>query len=238
MGNLDKLQRPEGAASPIPKKDSATPIRRRADTPIRLSGCADMSPLVAVVPAAGMSVRMGQNKLLLTFQGKPLITHAVDTLLASSVDEVVVVLGHEAETVREKLQGRKVRFIENRDYREGLSTSVRAGIEAVSSHAGAVMIYLADLPLLESEEVNLLIRALAEAKKLNKSIVVPFFRGQRGNPVILDFAYKEAILNVAGETGCRRVIKRNPDQVFAVEMETDHAVRDIDTVEDYRKLLP
>jgi molybdenum cofactor cytidylyltransferase len=238
MRNFDKPQGPDGPDNPIPKKDATTSIRRHADTPIRFSGCADTSPLVAVVPAAGMSVRMGQNKLLLTFQGKPLIAHAVDTLLASAVDEVVVVLGHEAERVREKLQGRKVRFIENRDYREGLSTSVRAGIEAVSSLAGAVMIYLADLPFLESEEVNLLIRALAEAKKLNKSIVVPFFRGQRGNPVILDFAYKEAILDVAGETGCRRFIKRNPDQVFAVEMETDHAVRDIDTMEDYRKLLP
>jgi molybdenum cofactor cytidylyltransferase len=197
----------------------------------------DSSPLVAILAAAGMSTRMGQNKILLTFQGKPLIAHAVDTLLASSVNEVVVVLGHEAERVRAALEGKKVRFVRNPDYREGLRTSVRAGIEAVHSHAGAFMIYLADQPFLTPEEVNLLIQALAEARKANRSIVVPFFRGRRGNPVILDSSYKDAILDVVGETGCRRVIKRNPEQVFVVEMETDHAVRDIDTMEDYRELV-
>ena len=99
------------------------------------------------------------------------------------------------------------------------------------------MIHLADQPLLAPEEINSLIRAFAEARKLNKSIVVPFFRGRRGNPVILDSAYHEAILDVAGETGCRRVIRRNPDQVFVVEMENDHAVRDADTMEDYERLV-
>jgi molybdenum cofactor cytidylyltransferase len=211
------------------------PLSEDADTPI--PRYADTFPLVALVPAAGISARMGQNKLLLTFQGKPLIAHAVDTLLASAVDEVVVVLGHEADKVREKLGGKKVRFIENPDYREGLSTSVRAGIGVVAAHASAIMIYLADQPLLEPEEVNSLIRAFVEARKANKSIVVPFFRGRRGNPVILDSAYKEAILDVAGDTGCRRVIKRNPDQVFVVEMETDHVVRDVDTIEDYQRLV-
>jgi molybdenum cofactor cytidylyltransferase len=192
--------------------------------------------LSVIVPAAGISARMGQNKLLLTFQGKPLIAHAVDTLLASAIDEVVVVLGHEADNVREKLKGKKVRFVENPNYREGLSTSVRAGVGVVA-HASAIMIYLADQPLLEPEEVNSLIRAFVEARKANKSIVVPFFHGRRGNPVILDSAYKEAILDVAGDTGCRRVIKRNPDQVFVVEMETDHVVRDVDTIEEYERLV-
>ena len=211
------------------------PLSENADTPIRRS--ADTFPLTAFVPAAGMSARLSQNKLLLTFQGKPLIAHAVDTLLASAVDEVVVVLGHEADKVREKLGGKKVRFVENPDYREGLSTSVRAGIGVVAAHASAIMIYLADQPLLAPADVNSLIRAFAEARKLNKSIVVPFFCGRRGNPVILDSAYKEAILDIAGDTGCRRVIKRNPDQVFVVEMETDHVVRDVDTIEDYERLV-
>jgi molybdenum cofactor cytidylyltransferase len=219
----------------ILKQHAAMPLSENADPPIRRP--ADTSPLVAVVPAAGMSVRMGQNKLLLTFQGKPLIAHAVDTLLASAVDEVVVVLGHEADKVREKLGEKKVRFVENPDYREGLRTSIRAGIGAVSTRASAIMIYLADQPLLASEEVNSLIRVFAEARRLNKSIVVPFFRGRRGNPVILDSAYHEAILDVAGEIGCRRIIRRNPDQVFVVEMETDHAVRDVDSMEDYQRLV-
>jgi len=193
--------------------------------------------ITAIVPAAGMSTRMRQNKLLLPFQGKPLIGHAVDTLLASAVAEVIVVLGHDAGKLREKLAGKQVRFVDNPSYREGLSTSVRAGINAVSAQAVGIMIYLADQPLLEPDEVNLLIRAFAEARNAHKNIVVPVYHGQRGNPVIVDVSYKEAILDVVGETGCRRVIKRNPDRVLVVEMETDHAIRDVDTMEEYERLV-
>jgi molybdenum cofactor cytidylyltransferase len=191
----------------------------------------------AIVPAAGMSTRLGRNKLLLPFKGRPLIAHAVDTLLASDVDEIIVVLGHEADQVRGAIAGKGVRFVENPDYRLGLSTSVRAGFAAVLGQTTGIMIYLADQPLLEPGEVDFLIYALAEAGKANKSIVVPFFRGQRGNPVIVKATYKASLLAINGDTGCRRVIKQNPDQVLTVEMETDHVVRDIDTIEAYDKLV-
>ena len=194
--------------------------------------------IAAIVPAAGMSTRMGCNKLLLAFRGKPLIAQALDTLLESEIGEVVVVLGHEADKVRATLQGKRVTIVENPNYRQGMSTSIRVGLGAISSDASAIMIYLPDQPLLESEEVNRLIRALGEAREGNKSIVVPLFRGQRGNPVILDASYKEAILEVVGEVGCKRVIKRNPDKVLVVEMETDHVVRDVDKIEDYEGLKP
>ena len=193
--------------------------------------------IAALLPAAGMSKRLGRNKLLLPFKGKSLIAHAVDTLLASAVDEIIVILGYEADQVRAAIGERRVRFVENAGYPEGLSSSVRAGFAAIPSHASAIMIFLADQPLLEPEEVNFLIRAFAEPGKPDKSIVVPFFRGQRGNPVIVNSSYKASILAIVGDIGCRRVIKQNPDQVLTVEMETDHVVRDIDTMEEYERMV-
>jgi molybdenum cofactor cytidylyltransferase len=195
------------------------------------------SMITAIVPAAGMSTRMGQNKLLLTYKGKSLIAHAVDTLLASAIDSIVVVLGYEAEKVRQQVGGKPVTLVENPSYRDGMSTSIRAGLQALPCQSNAVMIYLADQPLLEPEDVNRLIRAFAEARNNNKSIVVPFFHGQRGNPVIIDSSYREAILGVRGDVGCKRIIERNPDSVFTVEMETDHVVRDVDSMVDYQRLL-
>jgi molybdenum cofactor cytidylyltransferase len=192
--------------------------------------------LTAIVPAAGMSTRMGRNKLLLSFKGKPLIAHAVDTLLASQIQNVVIVVGHEAEKVKQSLEGKRVTLVDNPLYHEGMGTSLRAGLEAVPAKTEAIMIYLADQPLLEPYEINRLIQALAEARAHNQSIVVPFFRGHRGNPVILDSSHKNAILEVVGDAGCRRVIKSNPEKVFMVEMETDHVVRDVDTIEDYERL--
>src|SRR3977135_2545836 len=138
--------------------------------------------LSAIILAAGRSIRMGQNKLLLSFQGKTLIVRAADTLLASEVDEVVVVLGHEAEKVRAQLQGKQVRLVHNPDYCDGLSTSVRVGVSAVSPQAEGIMIYLADQPLLEPGDINFMIKAFVLAKDANKSIVVPLFHVQTGTP--------------------------------------------------------
>jgi molybdenum cofactor cytidylyltransferase len=193
--------------------------------------------LSAIVLAAGMSTRMGQNKLLLDFRDKPLIAHAVDTLLAAAIDEIIVVLGHEAEKVRGKLKGKPVKLVQNPDYQEGLSTSVRVGVEGVSVQAEGIMIYLVDQPLLEPVDVNQLVRAFTRAKAVNKNIVVPFFQGQRGNPVIFDSSYREAMLGVAGDVGCKGVIQHYPDKVFVVEMENDHVIRDVDTVEEYEEVL-
>jgi len=201
----------------------------------------------AVVLAAGMSTRMGQNKLLLNFRDKPLIVHAVDTLLASDIDEVIVVLGHETEKVRDQLERRvglankadarkPVRLVQNPDYQNGLSTSVRTGVEAVSRQANGIMIYLADQPLLEPEDVNRIVAGFAAAKEIDKSIVVPFFRGERGNPVILDASLRDSILGIVGDVGCKGVIKRYPEKVYAIEMENDHVVRDVDDVQAYERL--
>jgi molybdenum cofactor cytidylyltransferase len=191
----------------------------------------------AIILAAGMSTRMGQNKLLLDFKNKPLIAHAVDTLLRSEVDEIIVVLGHEAEKVQEILQGKQVTLVRNSDYREGLSSSVRAGVQAVSRQTDGIMVYLADQPLLEPADVNRIVRAFIHAKQVNKSIVIPFFDGQRGNPVLLDSSYRGAILGVVGDVGCKGVIKRYPDKVFVIEMENDHVVRDVDNMAEYEGIL-
>jgi molybdenum cofactor cytidylyltransferase len=202
----------------------------------------------AVVLAAGMSTRMGRNKLLLTFRDKPLVVHAVETLLASKAGEIIVVVGHESEKVWDELgdyvgqvpnggQRHRVRLVKNPDYRDGLSTSVRAGVEAVSPEARAIMIYLADQPLLEPADVDRIIAAFATAKAEGRMIVVPLFKGERGNPVILDASLRDSILGIVGDVGCKGVIKHYPEKVYALEMENDHVVRDVDDAQAYERLV-
>jgi molybdenum cofactor cytidylyltransferase len=191
----------------------------------------------AIVPAAGMSTRMGpHNKLLLPFEGKTLIERAVDKLIVSDIDEVIVVIGHQADLVKAALRGKDIRLVVNQNYREGMASSIRAGVAAVSTAAEAIMICLADQPLLQAADLNRIICAMAQAKAAAKSIVVPFYRGQRGNPVILDASYKTAMIDVVGDIGCRRIIKQNPDKVYVVEMDNDSVVRDVDTMEEYNRL--
>lgn len=191
--------------------------------------------LTAIVLAAGSSQRMeSRNKLLLDFGGKPLVAHVVKTIVAAGLEEVVVVVGHEANRVRNVLVPYPVTFVHNERYPEGMSTSIHAGVNAASEEAAGYMICLADLPLIEPAELRVLIRAFnAALEQDDKHIVVPYHAGERGNPVVFPVYYKPAILAQRGLMGCRGLIEQHRDHVVAVEMETDHILVDIDTPEAY-----
>lgn len=192
----------------------------------------------AIILAAGESKRMGeQNKLLLPFRGQTLIEGIVNTVLRSNVGEVIVVLGHEAVRVREVCRAHPVKFVDNANYKEGMTTSIHMGVQAADASADGFMICLSDLPLIEPDELNYLLYAFYDSVRAkNKYIAIPVFEGQRGNPVIFSGIYKNDILAHKGPMGCKGIIKQNPAQVLEVEMATDHVLRDIDTIEDYQKL--
>ena len=105
--------------------------------------------ITAIVLAAGRSERMGANKLLADLAGKPLIRHSIEMLLASSVYDVIVVTGNEDEKVRKALRSLDVAFAHNPNFAEGLSTSLKIGLNAVSLDADGALICLGDMPLIE-----------------------------------------------------------------------------------------
>lgn len=186
----------------------------------------------ALVLAAGASQRMpGQNKLLLPLGEKTIIAHTVDHHLQSKASEVIVVLGHEAEAVQRALSGREVAFTTNPHFARGLSTSIIAGLQAASKSAQGFLISLADLPLVTFAELNLLIQCFIYAGRY--SIVAPVYRGQRGNPVIFDRCHLPEMLAISGDAGCKAILAQHPQRVLEVEMQTDHVLRDVDTVEAY-----
>lgn len=193
----------------------------------------------AVILGAGESKRMGeQNKLLLPFGKKTLIETIVENVIASKVQEVLVVLGHEADRVQGVLQGYPVRWVHNPQYQEGMTTSIQAGVGEVSSQAEGVMVCLSDLPHVQPSDLDLLIERFEQARPTHlRPIVLPTFEGQRGNPVIFSIYYKSQILSHPRVNGCRGVIQRNPDQVIPVEMPASNILMDIDTPTDYKKAI-
>ncbi len=195
--------------------------------------------ITAIVLAAGESRRMGSaNKLLLPFGETTLIERVVHTVCQSDAGGVIVVLGHEAEGIRAVLDGHDVVFVENDRYREGMTTSIHAGVRAASPEATGFMICLSDLPLIEPEELNRLIEVFKEATRDDeRPIVVPTFEGRRGNPVLFPVHYKTHLLDHKGLMGCKEIVKQNPDNVLEVAMATDHVLRDVDTMEAYQRLV-
>ncbi|MDZ7361505.1 MAG: nucleotidyltransferase family protein [candidate division KSB1 bacterium] len=195
-----------------------------------------MPKISALVLAAGESKRIpGKNKLLLPFAGKTIVECTVDTVLQAAVDDVILVLGHEAETIKKVVGDRPIKIAFNPDYRNGMAGSIHTGLTALSPTATAVMICLVDQPLIQSAELNLLITAFSQAKE--KSIAVPVFKGQRGNPVIFDLRYRAEMLTLKGDVGCKPIIARHPEAVVEVEMPTGNILEDADTSEAYARLV-
>lgn len=191
-----------------------------------------MKSVSAILLAAGESRRMGKpNKLEMDANGIPLLRRTAKILLESKLQEVVVVVGHEADKTQSLIADLPLKIVMNDDYQKGQMTSVHKGLESLSQVSDGVMICLSDQPLLESIDINIIIEAFE--KRRSGSVLVPTYKGQRGNPIILAQEQRTAILNGQKNLGCRRLIEKNPELVTSFEMDNNHVIFDLDTPEDY-----
>lgn len=191
--------------------------------------------IAAVVLAAGRSRRMGgPNKLLERVGDRTLVRIAVEAALASGASEVVVVTGHQAGEIAQMLAGLNVTLVHNSDFAEGLSTSLRAGIEALPSTVDAALVCLADMPGITSIVLDRLIDAFDP--DVGRLIVLPTFKGKRGNPVLWGRRFFPALAAIHGDVGARHLIGEHVGAVVEVEFDDSAVTRDIDTQAALRRL--
>ena len=176
---------------------------------------------------------MGEFKQLLPFGGKTFVECCVDNLLASRVDEVVVVTGHRHQDVRNAVGLRPVRVTHNLEYEFGMSTSIRCGVRDLPPETQACLIALVDQPQIGPDIINQVIDAYLTLAPL---IVVPHYNGRNGHPIVLDLSLREEILEIDATEGLRRVVHAHPDRLARVEVVSDSVVLDCDLPEDYRRL--
>jgi molybdenum cofactor cytidylyltransferase len=188
----------------------------------------------AVLLAAGESRRMGEFKQLLPLGGKTFVECCVDNLLASRAGEVIVVTGHRGADVRGAVGERPVRFAHNPDYRDGMSSSVKRGVEAISERSRACLIALVDQPQIGVDVINRVIEAYEKDEPL---IVIPTYEGRNGHPIILDLKLKGEVLAIDPARGLREVVRARAGQVARVEIPTEAILTDFDYPEDYRRIL-
>ncbi|MCU0681005.1 MAG: molybdopterin-binding/glycosyltransferase family 2 protein [Polyangiaceae bacterium] len=189
----------------------------------------------AIVLAAGRSRRMGDNKLLALFEGKPMLAHVVDALAATRASPLVIVTGHEADRVREALAGRDVRFVHNPAHDEGMSTSLRAGLGALGDRVDSVdsvdgaLVCLGDMPLVAPAHVEALLDAF-EAEG-GGAICAPAFERKRGNPVLWPARYFAEMMTLRGDAGARSLLDRYAADVRYVAVADAGVNVDVDTPE-------
>lgn len=210
-----------GLLMEIPSRPQPRAERPRAPGPTRLA---------AVVLAAGRSSRMGTlNKLLAPLDGKPMLCHVVEAALAAGLADVVVVTGHMREQVEAALRGLPVRFVHNPDYREGLASSLKAGVAALSRDIDGAFIILGDMPRIRADHLRRLADAFDPAA--GRSIVVPVHGGRRGNPVLWGRAFFVTFEGLEGDTGARHLIGQFPEAVAEVDIPDAAIFLDVDTPE-------
>ena len=175
-----------------------------------------------------------ENKLLLPWGDRPVLEVVVKALVGASLHEVIVVVGHQAETVAAVLEPYPVRVVTNNDFAAGMSASLRTGIEAADAMARGYLVALGDMPGISTGLVDLLCRRFDEAGR--SAIVLPVHEGRRGHPVIFASGYRQELLAISGDRGARSVVERHPECVVAVPVSASGILADVDTPEEYRNL--
>jgi molybdenum cofactor cytidylyltransferase len=192
------------------------------------------SDIGAVILAAGGSSRLGKPKQLLAYKGKTLLQHVVQTALASVAKPVLVVLGSEAEAMQNATDEKIVQTVFNPDWQEGMASSIRCGIKALSEtspSAKGVVLMVCDQPFVSPALLNELMGA---HEKTGKQILACGYGDSFGPPVFFDRSLFDELLRLKGDTGARSIVQRHADAVEVIPF--PEGAYDIDTQADYESL--
>jgi len=183
----------------------------------------------AVILAAGLSRRMGQNKLTLMLDGIPIVEHVIRNLEVSDVDNIVLVYSEHTKEVKKIADRHGIRSFRNDNAEEGLSTSVVKGLTELYGNEG-VMFLLGDQPFILTEDINSIVSKFLENRS---KIIVPMNYSGRGNPILFPEKYFNEILDITGDSGAKQVLNRHEDEVVFVQVKDSKIQFDIDTPEDF-----
>ncbi len=186
-----------------------------------------------MILAAGQSRRMGKPKQLLRVAGKTLLEHTIASARASGASEIVLVLGARADEIRSQTGLERVTVVVNPEYEQGMGTSIGAGLKALSKGVDAALIVLADQPFVQAATLNQLI---AHYEKARPQIVIPVFKGFRGNPVLLDRSVFDEVMGLPGDVGCRAIFGDHTQGIHKVAVDDVGVLLDADTTDDVAEL--
>jgi molybdenum cofactor cytidylyltransferase len=192
----------------------------------------------AIVLAAGRSSRMGRSKATLPVSdGHTFLTRIVRTFLDSGVDDVIVVVGHDADAIAASFSesGLPARFVVNREYDRGQLSSLLAGLNVIDRPGvAAVLMTLVDVPLVSSSTVRAVIDAY---RRTGVPIVRPTSGDRHGHPLLIDRSVFAALRAADFRSGAKPVVRAYASAIGDIPIEDEGAFTDIDTEEEYRKTI-
>lgn len=176
---------------------------------------------------------MGTPKQLLRIDGKTVLERTLENVRASLASEIVLVLGYAADEVEKQLSTSGIRVVRNAEYQQGMGASLRAGLAAVGAEATAALIILADQPLVQAATMNQLMEGHLHGRP---QILIPTYRGFRGNPVLLDRSVFPEVQGLSGDVGCRAIFGDHTEGIRKLAVDDPGILLDIDSPADVENL--
>jgi molybdenum cofactor cytidylyltransferase len=189
-----------------------------------------MSEIWAIILAAGESNRMHQPKMLLPFGDKTIIEKVIGNVISSGIKRVIVVLGSDKDNILKVTKKMPVMNCYNKNYRQGMLSSVQCGFRQMDDTCRAVLVFLGDQPGIGPDVINSLTDAY---RKSGKGIAMPVFNNERGHPLLFDSKYRDEITGLDPSATLRDLVHKFADDVLEVEVKTESVLKDIDTKDDY-----
>jgi molybdenum cofactor cytidylyltransferase len=187
----------------------------------------------AILLAAGKSRRMGAFKPLLPFGERTVVEGCIYNLKQGGVEEIVVVIGHRAGEMRERLGHLPIRFAVNAETESEMGVSIARGVEQVSPEANALFITLVDQPAIPPATIAFLNEV---GKREGARLVVPEYEGRGGHPVRIDLDFRHELMNLDPQWGLRAFFEAHREEVLRVPVTSPYVARDMDRWDDYRAL--
>ena len=190
--------------------------------------------IAGIILASGLSKRFGKNKLLLPFGEQRLIEHVIDQVKLSRLREIYLVYGQREQEFLNIGKKKKVSLIYNPNFSMGQSEAVKKGVQVLAGRARGILFFLGDQPFVNPCTIN---RMLACFDDHPDAIILPMYRGSRGNPVLFSQRFFDEMLELKGDQGARSIIQRYPQHLIPIPIENGMELLDIDDQGDYYKAL-
>jgi len=174
---------------------------------------------------------MGQPKQLLPLGNKPVIRHCLDNLMAAGIKDVVVVLGQGGSEILDSMKDLPVQIVFNENPESEMAESVRIGLRTFSDYSSGVLVHLSDHPLVLAGTLRSIVQCYLETPD---KIIVPLYKGKRGHPSLFP---KPVIEEIFDEYTLRDIVTKDPNRIRLVDVQDEGVIIDIDTREDYEKIL-
>ena len=186
----------------------------------------------AILLAAGQSKRLeGENKLIKYFKNKPLINHSIDALLKSKVNKIIIVLGYQSNQVKKLIKkNKKISFVINKNYKKGISTSIKYSLSKISKKNKGFIIFQSDMPFIKAKHLDKICSSISKKRHLVHALK---FRNIVGNPIGFDISVLSKFKKIKGEYGAKFMVKRLKKQTNFIKVTTGKIFKDLDLKKDF-----